>query len=427
MQRKLKKALNQGRIDEVGRQIGFILRERVVTSYSLALSLLCALSVLPVRSLADLHRAFVALTGKDIEYKPFHDQLSKEAFPELMREVLCLLIEHLVVDALRPIPGHLLARFTDILLQDGSSMAVDNALREEFPGRFTANRPAAVELHATMSLFKDQAVNITLTPDVDGERTYLPDPAELVAKLLLADRGYFDKHYLWRVDQEGGYFIVRATRRINPTVVSCSVNGRWRRRCEGKKLREVLPLLRGKDADLMVQWTEKGKEMRLRLVLVWNPDPAHDDHMLLVTNLEAELFSVAYVRILYGLRWQVELLFKQWKSHANLHRFPTTKAGIAEGLIWASIGASLLKRFLAHATQHVVPGFQASTHRAAMTLGCHLLHVFEAFLRHPRRIAARLRELVHHLARYAGRAHPQRDIEQGRLLAGLQCACDAEV
>ena len=110
MQRKLKKALNQGRIDEVGRQIGFILRERVVTSYSLALSLLCALSVLPVRSLADLHRAFVALTGKDIEYKPFHDQLSKEAFPELMREVLCLLIEHLVVDALRPIPGHLLAR-----------------------------------------------------------------------------------------------------------------------------------------------------------------------------------------------------------------------------------------------------------------------------------------------------------------------------
>lgn len=75
---------------------GFIIRERVVASYSLAASLICALGVLPVRSLADLHRVFVAVTGKDIEHKPFHDQLSKAAFPELMRQVLCMLLEHLV-------------------------------------------------------------------------------------------------------------------------------------------------------------------------------------------------------------------------------------------------------------------------------------------------------------------------------------------
>ena len=31
----------------------------------------------------------------------------------------------------------------------------------------------------------------------------------------------------------------------------------WRRRCEGKKLREILPKLRGKDADLMMRWTDK--------------------------------------------------------------------------------------------------------------------------------------------------------------------------
>ena len=247
-----------------------------------------------------------------------------------------------------------------------------------------------------------------------------------MAKLLLADRGYFDRQYLWRVAQAGGFFIVRAPRSINPTVLSCAVNGRWRRRCEGKRLREILPTLRGKDADLMVRWTDKGKELQFRLVLVWNPDPAHAIHMLLITNLEAELFSVAYVRILYGLRWQVELLFKDWKSHSNLHRFPTSKAGITEGLIWASIAASLLKRFLVHATQHVCPGFQASTRRAAMALGTHLPRLVEALLHYPRRFATRLRDLLKHLARYAGRAHPQRDKEQGRRQAGLRCACDAQ-
>jgi len=39
------------------------------------------------------------------------------------------------------------------------------------------------------------------------------------------------------------------------------------------------------------------------------------------------------------LRWGIELLFKEWKSYANLHAFDTANAGIVEGLIWAAIGA----------------------------------------------------------------------------------------
>jgi hypothetical protein len=41
------------------------------------------------------------------------------------------------------------------------------------------------------------------------------------------------------------------------------------------------------------------------------------------------------------------LLFKEWKSHANLHRFSATKAPIAQGLLWIAIAAALLKRSFA--------------------------------------------------------------------------------
>jgi len=34
--------------------------------------------------------------------------------------------------------------------------------------------------------------------------------------------------------------------------------------------------------------------------------------MFLLTNLEAKEFSLHFVRQLYSLRWQVELLFKEW-------------------------------------------------------------------------------------------------------------------
>ena len=53
--------------------------------------------------------------------------------------------------------------------------------------------------------------------------------------------------------------------------------------------------------------------------------------MALVTNLDRDLFSPADIYQIYRLRWQVELLFKEWKSYCNLHAFGTTKASIAEG------------------------------------------------------------------------------------------------
>ena len=42
-----------------------------------------------------------------------------------------------------------------------SSFALHPALAEIFPGRFTKTSPAAVELHALMSVFTDQATSVT--------------------------------------------------------------------------------------------------------------------------------------------------------------------------------------------------------------------------------------------------------------------------
>jgi len=48
----------------------------------------------------------------------------------------------------------------------------------------------------------------------------------------------------------------------------------------------------------------------------------------LVTNLERTHFSIEHLSDGYRLRWQIELLFKEWKSYTN-----TSKPHIAEGLI----------------------------------------------------------------------------------------------
>lgn len=54
------------------------------------------------------------------------------------------------------------AEFQNIWIHDGSSQAIYSALKEAFPGRFSKNSRAAVELHTTMGLLVDNVVRVEL-------------------------------------------------------------------------------------------------------------------------------------------------------------------------------------------------------------------------------------------------------------------------
>ena len=101
----------------------------------------------------------------------------------------------------------------------------------------------------------------------------------------------------------------------------------------------------------------------------------------LCTNLPRAVFSATLVARLYRFRWQIELCFKEWKSYANLHTFDTANRHIAAGLIWASLCADMLRRFLAHAAQRVGGGTAISTRRVAMCAHLLLAAIVEALLR----------------------------------------------
>ncbi len=81
-----------------------------------------------------------------------------------------------------------------------------------------------------------------------------------------------------------------------------------------------------------------------RLIAIWSPKEKR--HTFLVTNLNAEQFSATQISQLYRLRWQIELLFKECKSHNNLQVFQTSNCALMEALVWSSLIATMLKRFI---------------------------------------------------------------------------------
>ena len=438
---QLLKVFSRDQINQTGRAVGFMARLRQVTPFRLVVSLITTLASRRVQFLADLFRGFNADTGLSVRQRPLHRQLCKSGFPELMREVCCQLLGALSSRVLEPLPDSVVEPFDDIVIQDGSSFALPDVLADVYPGRFTSNRPAAVELHATMSLFEDQAVQVWLAPDVEHERQFLPTPASLSGKLLLADRGYLDFDYMAELANSKASFIFRAGKYINPLVTRChSATEQELLDIEDIGLKELMPKLAGATADFdVVCKSTDGRVVSLRMVVLppkkkrarrkgpkrgaakrtRQRETSKDQFALLVTNLPRDDYTVSDLQALYSLRWQVEILFKEWKSHSNLHAYGTSKPEIAEGLIWASICAAILKRFIAHATEQLFHGIRMSTQRTASSVGRYLKQFAEALLAGDS-VDRILRRMFRVLSTQANRAHPKLDRRAGRLSAGLQ-------
>lgn len=415
---RFKRVLSADRVNELGREVRFCHRERLITPYRLALSLLSSCATMRVETLADIQRGFNALFDTTVAYKPFHNQLAKWRFGDFMRELVGRMLERWVVRVLSAGARGAFSEFRRIVIQDGSSFGVKEALSEIYPGRFKSRGPAAVELHATVDLLNESLSRVVLTPDTFPERAELPPPRELAGGLLLADRGYFDVKYLQALDAAGASFVVRGFRSMNPRIIDASRSeGQRLRRLCGKHLQEVALPKRGL-IELDVEWSRGESAFRARVLASWNPNKR--EYRYLVTNLSRARYSTEQVSAAYRLRWQVELLFKEWKSYANLHAFDTANPSIAEGLIWAAIGAAALKRFLAHTTQ-LVKGVEVSTRKVAMCAHHVLAEIFRVLASdQPRRLGSAFEAALEYLAVNAQRAHPKRDRRTGRLRLGLE-------
>ena len=417
--RQFKRTFDEQSLNELGIAAGLCKRQRIATPYRLMLSLIQAFAGSTLDSIADILRTFNALCATQMRYKPFHNQLRKRGFAQFVRLMLSRLLNELACDVLQFSSDSAFARFERIRIQDGTSFAVKPALAAIFPGRFTTISPAAVELHVDMDLMSETANRVMLSADSEAEGQFLPEPEELAGELLLADRGYVSMAYLKRVEQAGGSYIVRGKSDMNPLIIKAiGADGQEIECLREKKLKQVRgKLLKNEWVDLRVRFGEGNKSYECRLVVHPNLS-ARGTLRYLLTNLDAAEFSVQQISDGYRLRWQIELLFKEWKSHCNLHAFDTANANIAEGLIWASLCAATLKRYCAHTTQRLTQ-VAMSTRRVAKCVHHVLTDVLRDLMHDHERLPRSVRRAIEYLAANASRAHPKRDRKSGRLKIGL--------
>jgi len=288
-----------------GKDTKFCRRQRTMTPFRLGLALTATCASHRVETLADFHRGFHALFDTTLTYKAFSNQLAQPHFATFMGTMASRLLGELPLKVLGFAKGRALAEFRHLVIQDGSAFAIHDALREVCPGRFKTVKPAAVELPTTMDLLCDAPPTVVLTPDTTNDQAFLPEPATLRGRLLLADRGYLDLHYLRRGQDAGGFLLIRAKAGRNPQVVEAfREDGKRPRSLRNKPLKAIhAKLPKRQRVELVVTWQVEAYTLRLRLRISWHRRT--QEFCSLVTNLPAKRSHLDMLYRAYKWRWPV--------------------------------------------------------------------------------------------------------------------------
>jgi IS4 transposase len=171
---------------------------------------------------------------------------------------------------------------------------------------------------------------------------------------MLFDLGFFNYRTFNSITRYEGYFISRLKSNANPTIVAVH---RWGPAggpsCVGRKLQDVLGELHGEVLDITVEVCfqrrcyaghRRRDRQLLRVVGVWDAPSA--SYHLYITNIASDKLTAEDIALIYALRWEIELLFKELKRHYRLEDMPSSKKEVVEALLYAALLTLIVSRRL---------------------------------------------------------------------------------
>ena len=319
--------------DQAARDCRFIRRRRKLSGAAFAQALVFSWMEAPQATVDELvgglARAGVCLKPQSLEGR----------FTPQAAEFFRLLLGKALDKAVAAQPGavRLLRLFKGVFLLDSTLIALPAALAEVLPGCGGRDNPeacrAGLKVTVRYELGSGCLEGVNLNPARLAEASTELHSAPLRAgSLRLADLGFFDLGVLRRYDRQGVYFITRPAMNL---VVFDARGRKWK----------LARYLARKRRDRVDEWLRVGAGGHLlcRLVALRAPEEVADkrrksarqaaqDHgrqvsadrleicgwTVFLSNVPRWLLALQEVWVVYRLRWQVELLFKLWKSDGQI-------------------------------------------------------------------------------------------------------------
>jgi hypothetical protein len=319
-------------LDDLARTTGCVRRQRKFSGVSLARILVLTLLHRPAAKERD-YRAMAAKLGVHVT-----EEAITQRFTDGLVRFLAEALKRAVAQTLaaKRVPGGLLRKFTDVRIGDSTTLSLPDEMAEQFPGCGGTGKAclAALKIQVLWSLTTGRLIEWLLEPGRASDGLS-PMAAEVppAGSLSIFDLGYFSLERFRQVAAAKARWISR----FQYHTKVFDRNG------------QLLSLLRflkkhGEhglvDAPVVLGATER---LACRMLAMRVPaevaaqrrqrirEKARDhgrqpsqeyldlqEWTIFVTNCPPSLLGWKEVVVLYRARWQIELLFKLWKSHNRL-------------------------------------------------------------------------------------------------------------
>jgi hypothetical protein len=282
-----------------------------------------------------------------IEALSVHDiGISKQGMDKKFSEQALAFLKHLIekqlsVELGQQIEAGWLSLFNRVIIKDATRFELPESYKDYLPGSGGAASKAGACLQLEYDLKSGSIIDLNLTA---ANRPDVSDAVQVLDKvacndLVIRDLGYFAFNSFLNISDKGAFFISR--HRANAIVYEMK-DGKLQQ-LDFKILHERMKKyqLSRIEKDVFIGNTPK---IPVRMIIDLLPDAVYEQRIrktnrshkskgynssekfklmsrfnLVITNVPQTVLPVDIVPILYRIRWQIELIFKIWKSVIGIH------------------------------------------------------------------------------------------------------------
>lgn len=417
--------------EEAAHEAGCVQRSRCFTGATWVQTLVFGCLATPAPSLTALAQTAAAL-GVVVSPQAIAQRFTR-ATATCLERVLAAAVQTVVTAD--PVAVPLLARFTGVYLLDTSTVPLPAALAEEWPGCGNGSHQpaAALKLGVRLDLRRGTLTGPLLESGRTHDRacaiTAVPLPA---GALRLADLGFWSVtdladltahqvRWLSRLQAQTAVLDVAGTDLDLDRLLATTTQDELEREVRLGREAQVVARLLAQRVPAPVAQTRRRRlkaDAKRRGHHIRKARLARADWLVLVTNVPAASLSLAEAVVLARARWQIELLFKLWKTHGHLAEVRSAEPW----RVLSEVYATLIAMVLQHWTLLLGcwPGANRSLPKGAAVVRTHALMLAQA-LPTPRR----LRHALATLCRCLAAAGQQTKRHQHPSLYQLLMACAA--
>ena len=264
-----------------------------------------------------------------------------------------------------PLPVSVLQQFSAINIVDSSTKSLPENMADEYPGCGRKGAQAALKIQLVFDFLHGNLKQVEIQTGIDSDQGYR-EYLKVVegGSLTIVDLGYFCLDAFWAIAEKSAYFL---SRYLYPT----GLLDKFGKRID---LEALLRKQTGNRKEVQVKLGCRSQhQLSCRLIILRNPDDVTEkrrrtakEHAkkrgttlsqtylfmlgwtLFVTNAPDTMISLKHVYDFYRIRWQIELIFKLWKSYCGLnHILAWRKERVLTELYAKMIGIVILHFLLA--------------------------------------------------------------------------------